>query len=383
MSAELNNNSFCENFQTAITDNFNLLIANAGLETVYTYDQIQPLLESLMPKISVPKSKEAGQGYEPSKKRFKKFLSSNTKFLRDSFVFDLDQNKSDKFMELFDDGPNDNWNVFHVIVVSYLSILKHNEKLNPQTGVKEINYRGMIDKLMTTIEEYGAESESDNGSECTDDLTNAQDLDPQELLNQLKSQIPSNTEKSKPLINNLLGDIKSMLSNSNDLDSKGIVDISRDLSTKYQDMINKGDVDVGDLLTGVIDLLNNPDAINDQFGDFDGSNLPNPNQLLADMSKDPSLKEAMGMLGNMKGGKGGMPNMSMIGNLMGSMLGGGSAGPDLTAGKTAADLEKEIEQMMAEIAELECETGDAEAETESNLDAGSRPSNNQGSSASA
>ena len=131
----------------------------------------------------------------------------------------------------------------------------------------------------------------------------------------------------------------------NQLKKKNIIDISKDLSKKYQTMIENGDVNMGDLLSGVLGLINNPDSLNGEFDDIDVSKLPDPDSILKDMANDPKLKEVMGMMGNNKG----MPDMGMFGSMMANMVNSNTNTDD----KSISDLEKEIEQMMREVQEAE------------------------------
>jgi hypothetical protein len=181
---------------------------------------------------------------------------------------------------------------------------------------------------------------------------------------------------------NLLGDIKGMLSDGSELDSKNIVDISKNLSDKYQTMIDSGEVKINDLLGGVFDLLSNPDTINNEFTNFDATNLPNPSSVLQEMTNDPNLKDMMAMMGKNNTNSTAMPDLSMLSSMM-SGLGNAKSGdkkkgkkggqmPDLSmlsslmsgmsslsnpnadkidnnAPSTISDLEKEIERMLNEV----------------------------------
>jgi hypothetical protein len=323
--------------------------------------------------------KKSKSKYDKSKKHFTKVLNYNNNFIRENLKLSPElESESDKFFESFNDAPNENWNLLHLVIVSYISYLKQ------EADDKTINYRGMIEKLMEKIEEYSAENdseisdESDSDCESADNDNDDDDNDDdnfdatnaKELLNSLKNQMPQ-TEKAPTVIKGLLGDIKHMLNSNDSIDSKSIVDISRDLSSKYQNLIESGEVNINDLLSGVIGLLNDPDAINGEFDDIDSSKLPDPSKILSEMSNDPSLKQAMSMLGGAggAGGAGGMDmNMlsSMMAGMMGSSMMGGSGKPsglkgDGSAPKSIVELEKEIERMMREVTEAE-----QEQETETN-----------------
>jgi hypothetical protein len=360
----------------AVQTNFNSILSNAGikLENDLEFEKISVILDDFIEKFSVIKDKKNRQ-YEKSKKRFSKVLNYNEHFIRNNLVLSPVKDEvvicpellshSETFFKSFydkDDNPTENWNLLHIVVVSYISYLKQ------EADNCTVNYRGMIDKLMDKIEEFTIEDnseisdDSDEENEDTDDQNeiNYNASDAQELLNSLKNKIPQ-TEKAPTVIKGLLGDIKSMLKSNDNMDSKSIVDISRDLSSKYQTMIESGDVNINDLLSGVFGLLNDPDAINGEFDDIDSSKLPDPSKILSEMSNDPSLKQAMGILGAGKGGKGGMSgglDMSMLGSVMAGMMGGdkgSNSKVDPNAPKTVFELEKEIERMMREVAEAETE----------------------------
>ena len=192
----------------------------------------------------------------------------------------------------------------------------------------------------------------------------SQNMDPQELLNQLTQQLAPKNENSNNIMKDLLGDIKGMLSGGQNLDTQNIMDLSKDLSVKYQEMIEKGTVNISDLFTGVIDLLNNPDAIGEEFNDIDTNNLPNPNDLIQQMSSDPNLKQAISMMGNMGNtdNKDGNPmgglnmgglnmgglNMGMLTAMMSGMMNTPDAS-NSNVPKTVQELEKEIERLMTEL----------------------------------
>ena len=208
----------------------------------------------------------------------------------------------------------------------------------------------MIDKLMVEIEEFSnSESEQDAEQE-----TQKSEIDTQSMIATLSKHIPQ-TGNAPTLMKGLIGDIKNILTDNDGLESKNILDISKDLSQKYQNMIEKGDVNMGDLLSGVLGILNDPDSLNGEFDDIDTSKLPDPNNILADMANDPKLKEVMGMVSNNN-------DMGMFGSMMANMMNNSSQ----TDNKSIHDLEREIEQMMREVQEVEINTNtdtDSEQET--------------------
>jgi hypothetical protein len=130
-------------------------------------------------------------------------------------------------------------------------------------------------------------------------------------------------------------------------------------------MIEKGDVNISDLLSGVFGILNDPDSLNGEFDDINPDNLPDPNTILSDMANDPKLKEAMGMMGGSMGGGGGGGGgggmNGMFSSMMSNMM---NKNKDSSVdNKSISELEKEIEQMMREVQEAE-----AAKETNTRLD---------------
>lgn len=340
---EINHNDPCINIVDAIMQNFNAILLNAGSKKL-EFDTISEILDKFVKKIAVIKDKSNKSEYNKGKKKFNRFLAYNYTFLKNNL--DIDKNDIDcDIFHLFEDPPNEHWNMLHLSVVSYLSYIKHT------SDDKKINYVGMIDKLMTKIEEYDNDDSDDEHENKQNDKEHFVSHE-QMLLNEVKKKIPT-SEKTPDVMKKLLGDIKGIFS-SGEMNSKNIVDLSKDISTKYQSMIEKGDVSMNDLLGGVMGLLTNPDAIGEDFDDIDPSKLPDPNNILKEMSNDDSLKQTMNMLG----GKDGINNIDNLNTMMKGMMGslmGGSANDDPDAPKTIQGLENEIERMMLEVVEMEKE----------------------------
>lgn len=352
-NTNLSNNELCVKLATVVVSNLNELLDTVDINVELDFENASKLLDNLLLHIYVIKDKTS-DSYEKSKKNFSKLLSCNYKLIKEKFNLSeiiTDKEQQSDFFELFEDGPNKHWIKFLFIIVSYLSFTKQSNK-DPN-----INYSGMIDKLSNKIEEYNdlenSDSselcdESDNDNEDTNELFTLND-NAQNLLNQLRENVPSSTLESTNVMKSLLGDIKGMLSSGNNIETQNILDFSKNLSDKYQNMIEKGEVNIADIFTGVIDLLNDPNAIGDEFDDINTDNLPNPNDLIQQMSSDSTLKEAMSMIGNMglngSGINGGMLD-AMISGLMGNQN-------DPNAPQTIHGLEKEIERMMNELQENE------------------------------
>jgi hypothetical protein len=329
----------CLKFASTIEQKFNTILVNANIENI-DFEKMCEILENIFQKILVRKQKN-----DKAKKRFSNFLNYHNyhhNYIKESLQI---SEESDKLLlEMFEDGPNENWQNMHIIIVSYISFQKKQNELN--NIELDINYKGMIDKLILKIEEY---DNSDNNSDSNDDdIYNQTELlkNPHKMLDVLNKELPT-TKNAPNVMNGLICDIKDMLKDSSCTNSKNIVDISKDLSNKYQELIDSGNVNINDLLTGVLGLLNDPTSLDGQFDDIDTNNLPDPKSLLTEMTNDPNLKEAMGMLGTNNGG--GL-NMNMISSLMANMMSSdNSSSSNQNEPNTIQELEKEIERMMEDI----------------------------------
>jgi hypothetical protein len=302
---------------SAVEEQFNLILSNNNIDKKFEFEKIVEIYDKLLLKIAVVVNKKSEE-YEKGKKKFKKFLNYNYNFLKNHLEVDED------IIVLFEDAPNGNWNLLFLSFMSYLTYLI---QTNPETN---INYKSMANKLFNIIKK----SDSDSDSE----IEEQPNINTNNIFAELNKHMQP-SDKTPGLMNNLLGDIKNVLQDGSDMTN--ILDVSKNLSQKYQTMIENGDVNMSDLLSGVMGLLNNPDSLNEQFKDIDASKLPNPDTIMANMASDPGLKEAMSMLNSDNGG--------MFGAMMSSMMNGKS---DLD-GKNIVDLDREIEQMIREVQEKE------------------------------
>ena len=366
-------NVLFDNLKKCIVETFNAILLNANVKQL-EFNDIEKILDEFVSKIYVLKDKSS-TNYDKGKKRFGKFLTYNYKFIVENLSVES------SVLELFSDNTSENWNLLHVLIVSYLSYKKH---INHD---KSINFRGMIEKLMETIEQFNLEQneltlnecDDDENNKCNDDENNENDeydenmtdadllnclhnkitnfdnhcssLDPEILSNIMQNQGQS-TENSNVVMNNLLGDIKSMFTNQNNLDAKYIFDVSKNLSEKYQNMIENGSVNLNDLMSGVINMLNNPEMITEQFNDIDESALPDPNSVLSEMSNDPNLKEAMNMMGGFDGKKP-LDVLNLMSGLINSSMGGVDSQDEQSTPQTMDELNSEIERMMKEVEDAE------------------------------
>lgn len=336
-----------QNLIEGITENFNALFCQNDSQQSFNFEQICDILHPLVEKISVSKDKTSSE-FSKGKKSFGKFLSYNYKLLESCTSIKPDM------LKLFDFKSSENWNMFHLIIVSYLSYLKQINLL------PDVNLRGMIDKLMLKIEEFdnnneiSDESEEISSNNLIDNIkSNIKNFDkycnvnPNAFLANVKQHLPE-TGKSH-IILEVLSDIKEMLKSNTSNDASNIIDISRNLSTKYQTLIENGSINMNDLLSGAFELLNDPDKMKKQFSDLDGLSLPDMGSLLSAVSNDPTLKDVI----NMMGGLNNLENFDI--NNLGSLLSSMSGETDQNVPQTTADLNIAIDKMMQEIMEAEAE----------------------------
>ena len=299
----------------AIVENLNSLTVNAKINKSFTeldFLEIEQIFKPLLDKISIPKDKQSDD-YSKNKNNFNELLLCKTELLH------FDGVNSDNFINLFGDELNENWNSLYVILISYYSILK----LDKEKSKYSCSY--MIDRLMKRVEEFNVES-----SESDSD-------DPNEVPNTGNS-----SGSGSELIPSLLGDIKGLL-NTDDLSGSNIIELTKNLSNKYQTMIDNGDANIDELLTGVIGLLSDPNKIDREFSDFDVSKIKNPDKIISDITNDPSIKDAMSMVDQ----TGLSSNVGMFGSILSNFMGGGNSDEP----QTLLELDNEIEKLMNDVNE--------------------------------
>ena len=297
----------------AIVENFNNLTVNAKIDKSFTesdFLEIEQILEPLLNKISIPKDKQLDD-YSKNKKNFNELLLCKNELLQ----FQFNDLKFDDFINIFGNELNENWNSLYVILISYYSILK----LDKEKSKYSCSY--MIDRLMKRVEEFSVES-SDESDEEPDEVPNG--------------------EFNGELIPSLLGDIKGLL-NAEDLTGSNIIELTKNLSNKYQTMIDNGDANIDELLTGVMGLLTDPNKIDKEFSDFDVSKIKNPDKIISDITNDPSIKDAMSMIDQ----TGLSSNAGMFGSILSNFMGGSNS--DDNEPQTIAELETEIEKLMNDV----------------------------------
>lgn len=300
----------------SIVDNFNSITNNN-----YQFDFIQIQLDNFISKILIYKNNNS------NKKFFSRFINYNYKLIENNFDFDLE------ILKTFEDSTNENWNLLHICIVSYLTYLKNT------INDPNINYKGMINKIMNKIEERTEDLSSESSVE-DNDLIKSNPIN-SNLIDMLKSNLPT-SNNSPFLMKGLLTDIKSMINNNDTSNPKNILNMSKDISTKYQELIENGNVNINDLLGGVLGLISDPSIINDEFKDINTNNLPDPNLLLGEIKDDPNLKKTFENIGSDS-------NMNILGSLMSNFMNDNKKEDS----KSIQELEKDIERMMLEVQEYD------------------------------
>jgi hypothetical protein len=310
----------------AIVENINSIMVNAKINKSFTesdFLEIVQILTPLLDKISIPKDKESDD-YSKNKKNFNELLLCKTELLQ------FNDTISDDLVNVFGNELNENWNSLYVILISYYSTLK----LEKEKSKYSCSY--MIDRLMKRVEEFNVESSEDSDEDSDDE--EADDV-PDDIPDDM-----SNGNNSE-LIPSLLGDIKGLL-NTEELTGSNIIELTKNLSNKYQTMIDNGDANIEELLSGVIGLLSDPNKIDKEFSDFDVSKIKNPDQIISDITNDPSIKDAMSMVDQ----TGLSSNAGMFGSILSNFMGGAGNGDD-NGPQTMAELETEIEKLMNDVNE--------------------------------
>ena len=188
---------------------------------------------------------------------------------------------------------------------------------------------------MKRVEEFNVESsedsDDDNNDEETDEVSNGN----------------GNGTGTNDLIPSLLGDIKGLL-NTEDLTGSNIIELTKNLSNKYQTMIDNGDANIDELLTGVIGLLSDPNKIDKEFSDFDVSKIKNPDKIISDITNDPSIKDAMSMVDQTGLSSSVGIGSGMFGSILSNFMSGNN---DDNEPQTMSELENEIEKLMNDVNE--------------------------------
>lgn len=322
----MSEDEFNDKLINTVIDNFNMICENSNIEKKYNFDEIKEVFDNIISKILVIKNKQDIE-YQNTKKSFSKLLNCNYKFICENINLDI------KILETFEDSSNNNWNLLFITIISILSFTKNiNDNQN-------INYKGMIDKLMNKIIETNDFSDTEKESKNI------------EIINENNSQ---------SVVKNLLSDIKTMIKSDNISNSKDLLNMSKNISSKYQNMIESGSINPTELIGSLLGLLKNPNSLNEEFKDINISNLPDPNSLLEEIAEDSNLKNAMKtMLGNnndLMSNFMNNNNENIIGSLGSSLMSNfmdNNINNSTNIPKSSNELDKEIERLLKEVNEKE------------------------------
>jgi hypothetical protein len=94
-----------------------------------------------------------------------------------------------------------------------------------------------------------------------------------------------NSQNESRLINTIINDIKTNINNNgNDLDT--LLKTTKDMGTKYQKMINDGEMSLDDMMNSMLGMIKNPQNILENINDLDLSKLPNPQELMSKIGNE-------------------------------------------------------------------------------------------------
>lgn len=313
-----NSNALIHELKTNIVDRFYELLSSANITALPQFDTICAILDNIVNKIAVSKDKSDRETYDKGKKSFAKFLAYNYDFLKSTVDLSEYDIPNDDFFDLFKTSSNKNWNNLHVIVLSYLSYQKQTKQV-----IDNVNYKGMIEKIMLKLEQFETFNEQlDNQTADIDTL--------------------KNTEDTQMIAKNILSDINAMFTASDNID---MFEIGKQLTDKYQTMLSQGELNVENLLEGVMNILSDPTMINQQFGDqsFDNLNI-DPENMMNAMSNNPMFGNMMSMMEQMSDNSGGDAS-NMISSMMSAFFENNNE-TDPEEPQTVQELELAIEQLM-------------------------------------
>ena len=130
----------------------------------------------------------------------------------------------------------------------------------------------------------------------------------------LVSTKQNNLKKSSNVIDNLLGDLKTKLNTKDKFGIGDIFELTKELTSDYQTKLQNKEFSLTDVFTGIVDLVQNPQKIEEDFKGLDTKLDAKPEDLLKSVQEDPKLKEINNMMGDsLKDGK--FNPMDMISNL--------------------------------------------------------------------
>lgn len=85
---------------------------------------------------------------------------------------------------------------------------------------------------------------------------------------------------SENVANDLMSQIKNKFNEKEKLNATDLLTITQDLCDSYHKKIEKGDINIKDLLGGVMGMMKNPDNIKDQFKDIDSKFEGTPTDIM-------------------------------------------------------------------------------------------------------
>lgn len=130
----------------------------------------------------------------------------------------------------------------------------------------------------------------------------------------LVSTKENNLKKSNNVIDNLLGDLKTKLNTKDKFGIGDIFELTKELTNDYQTKLQNKEFSLTDVFTGIVDLVQNPQKVEDEFKGMDNKLDAKPEDLLKSVQEDPKLKEINNLMGDtLKDGK--FNPMDMINNL--------------------------------------------------------------------
>lgn len=317
---------------------------NALTNETLDFEQICEILDKFTKHFVVYKNKEH-PNYNKHKKRFVHLLTYNFNFIQKYFSINN--------TEQFRDGPNESWALLHYIIICYFNYLDH------VNFTDDINYKGMVSKLWAEMNKSIKQDEEQLQLALSWNASGA------------NASGEDKPENKPSVIKGLFNDVKNML--FDDFDPSTINDKTRALANKYQGMLSNGSLKMNNLLDDFMDIVQNPEMINEEFKNIDEKTLPNLDSLMKTMLNDSGNNPFGSIMSDVLNGSSGL-----AGNPLGSLLSGDSGIGSLMSGlkdilgeqvddgapKTVNELQSEIERMLLEMEEEDQEDQEEDQEEE-------------------
>jgi len=281
--------------------NYDLFIEQ--LAYVFTDDEYKEYLTELNME-SKDKKWERGQQFSDNlnEEYFDLFLEQKMKLFanKDLQLFDEKLSLKKIFNNRDDSIKSVLWSYLHLMVL-----------MSDMAKRKEKGKKDRIKKLSKVIEENVSELEKNK--EKAAKLNKSGMSDPKNIIkNMLNVDVNDDTNE---MISDIVKSFESTL-NGNSNPFAGILNISQQISSKYANKINTGEIELGKLMEGIQKTMPGMDKV------FKAGENSDPNDMKGMM--DNILKE--GGLGGLAGGLGGLEELAsgLTGNMggMGDMLGG-------------------------------------------------------------